>query len=106
MSRSVLPRVMFWFSCLMIVFCVGVYVGVKQVFPYSLLLDKAPTSVKAVVQEQKTVAGIRPEHFLNKARYAGKGVTKNLPSETAPGLTLLQGFFDDNNEIRLVKGDG
>jgi hypothetical protein len=100
-----LSRVSFYVSCLVLAFGYGVGVGAYQLFPYALLkfgLD----SVRSVFEEAPTLSGVRPEEFLQPARHDGRGVTVLEPDRMAPGLTMVSGFFDDGNEVRLIAEDG
>lgn len=56
-------------------------------------------------QEAPTLAGTRPENYLQPARHEGSGVTVNEVSGN-DDLILLAGFFDDNNEHRLIRRNG
>ncbi len=64
------------------------------------------TSVQQVYNERGMLFGTRPTEFLEAARYDGDGLTVWRQGEAAPGLTLLTGFFDGDNQIRLVRLDG
>lgn len=100
-----LPERLFLFSCALAVFGYGVGVGRYEVFPFSAL-KFAQDSLVQVVQERGTLLGTRPTEFLEPARYAGNGVTLSRPHRAVPGLTLISGFFDGGNQIRLVRMDG
>ena len=86
MKKPDISKVFFFLSCLMIVFAYGVFVGGRNVFPYSWMKVGEDAVVK-VFEDRHTIARIRPDLYLNRARYAGNGVTRNVQGETAPGLT-------------------
>jgi hypothetical protein len=58
-----------------------------------------------VVRELPNLAGTKPTHWIVEARYEGYGVTRN-DHETTGDLILLQGFFGDEVELRLIQRDG
>jgi hypothetical protein len=72
-------------------------------------------SLKSTVENAVTVTAgelvstlrKRPDHFLQRSRYPGQGVTYN---DTTAGrkddLVLIAGFFDDTNELRLIRRSG
>jgi hypothetical protein len=96
---------MFLFSFVLVAFFFGVTVGHYKIFPF-VLIEFAKDSVELVIEERETLAGIRPTHYLNRSRYVGSGVTRIQSDRAAPGWTLISGFFEDTNELRLVRLDG
>lgn len=100
---------MFLGSTALFVFAYGVAVGFYEIFPFAILKFGA-NSVERIWEERSLLVAARitgrPEALLDTARYPGEGVTRIQEGRTAPGLTLLSGFFDDNNELRLVAQDG
>jgi hypothetical protein len=98
-------KVMFVFSCAGLIFGYGVVVGHFEVFPYASIKFLKNSAVQ-VYAEKDTLLGLRPTEFLAPARYAGDGVTRNVGDELCPGMTLLTGFFEDGNEMRLIEPDG
>lgn len=108
MSRSTrfrTPEALFVLSCAAALFGFGTIVGHYEVFPFPVL-KYAVESVVAVASERDTLLGRRPTQFLLPARYDGNGVTRHDPTAVAPGLTLLYGFFEGGNQIRLIRADG
>ena len=63
-----------------------------QVVYRTIFVDKAPTK------------GPRFDH-LQPSRGQGDGVTINKTSDDG-GLVLMAGFFDEENQIRLIRRDG
>lgn len=105
MKRLFRPEAFFLLSCALGLFAYGAAVGHFHIFPYSVLkfgLD----SVAAVAKEKDTLLGRRPTQFLNAARYTGSGLTTHDARRSAPGLTMLYGFFEGGNQIRLIRNDG
>jgi len=100
-----MPKILFLLSSTMIVFTYGLVVGHYEVFPFSAISNMKDT-VKQVIAEKDTLLGLRPSEFIEPARYEGSGVTRSLKGEAAPGYTFVTGFFDDSNEMRLVRMDG
>jgi hypothetical protein len=98
-------KVLFGISCLFVVFGYGLAVGRYQVFPFSIL-KAGQDSILQVFEEREMLLGIRPTDFLSPIRYDGNGVVTHESARAVPGLTLLTGFFDDQNEMRLLRLDG
>jgi hypothetical protein len=63
------------------------------------------TDVSLFFDNASTLAGIRPEHFLQRSRHEGDGVTLN-DAQDQDSLVLLSGFFEAGNQLRLVRRDG
>lgn len=103
------PKLLFFITCIIIVivciFIYGVIVGTYQVFPYAIL-DHIKDSVVQVYEERRTLIKTHPEHFLKPARYDGNGVTVNKVPENQKDLILLSSFFENTNELRLIRRDG
>lgn len=103
-----LPKYLFYFTCIVTVlvlsFGLGLYSGAKE-----NILYRAINSVRVMViqtfQEAPTLAGTRPENYLQPARHEGSGVTVNEVSGN-DDLIFLAGFFDGNNEHRLIRRNG
>ncbi len=95
------------FNCagILSLFLVGVVFGVAHTAPREALLFIGD-SVASVYQERHTLTGVRPERFLQPARYDGEGVTVNEVPGGDADLVLLSGFFDGGNELRLIRRDG
>lgn len=98
-------KLVFFGVSALLIFCYGVAVGVFELFPYRPLRFVAD-SVKQVYDERSNLARVRPVHFLNRAAYPGEGLTQGPSERTAPGLTLVSGFFTDASELRLLRLDG
>ena len=98
-------KILFFGASALLIFCYGVAVGTFEIFPYRPLRFVAD-SVKQVYEERSNLARTRPVHFLNRAAYAGEGLTRGPSERTVPGLTLVSGFFTDSSEIRLLRLDG
>lgn len=100
-----LPRILFFGSLAGVVFLYGVAVGAYEIFPYRQL-KFALNSVEAVLADRDRLLSDQPTGFVAERRYEGKGVTTFERARSAPGLTLLSGFFDDLPGLRLVRRDG
>jgi len=104
-SRPEYSRIFFLFPCALILFVYRVAVGAYRSFPYPL-----PAFVKSsfadVHGEKGMILGARPTNQLFPARYDGAGATVADLGKATPGLTLLTGFFDNGNELRLIHLDG
>ena len=62
--------------------------------------------IKEVISEAPTLLKTHPENFLNPAFYEGAGVTINDQAGDQTDLILISGFFEKNNQIRIMKRDG
>ena len=105
MNRDIITKVMFFLSCLLLVLTWGIHAGKYQKFPHSVFVD-VQAAMQELVHEWGTLTGAKPEHFLQPARYEGDGVTVNLTDRHDGSYVFLSGFFDDTNELRLIKRDG
>ncbi|WP_193369826.1 arylsulfotransferase family protein [Pelagibius marinus] len=63
-------------------------------------------SIVTVYEERFTLTGVLPSHFLQAARHEGDGVTVNALPGGGDDLVLLSGFFEGNNQLRLIRRDG
>ncbi len=63
-------------------------------------------SSELVAKESGTLTKTRPDHFLQPARYSGDGVTINQAGTGRDDLILLSGFFENDNQLRLIRRDG
>ena len=89
-----------------LVFSFGLYSGTEKTVVYTVLRDIKNT-IQQSFHEAATVSGIKPEHFLQPARYQGEGVTINDVSPTQQeDLIFLSGFFENSNELRLINRNG
>lgn len=105
MKKDSLAKFAFISSGTLMAFAFGVAVGFYEMFPFTAV-KFGVDSVQEVWHEKETLSKIRPEHFLAPARFDGEGVTRINEELLGPGLTLLSGFFEDSNELRLVRADG
>jgi Arylsulfotransferase (ASST) len=103
--RRDLSKIAFAISGALFILGYGVAVGTFELFPFRFLQD-GWYSARAVRDDLGTALGIRPGYFLFPARHPGSGVTHYDRARAAPGLTLIQGFFDGGNELRLIQLDG
>ncbi len=105
MKKIDLPKFFFFLACLVFVFAYGAVVGKYKIFPYAIV-DHATNIVVLVYNERRTLTATRPDHFLQPVRYDGDGVTVNQVPDGQDELILLSGFFEDSNELRLIRRDG
>jgi hypothetical protein len=104
-TKHRLPERLFALSLALLVFGYGFAVGQYELFPFSVI-QFGWSSLRQVFSERGTLLGTRPAEFLEPARYRGDGVTVLRSGEAVPGLTMLAGFFDGGNQIRMVRLDG
>ncbi|MDP9199573.1 MAG: arylsulfotransferase family protein, partial [Pseudomonadota bacterium] len=106
-----ISRLLFWsilaIGLLSAVFVAGLYSGATKNEAFALYRDlrtKTRVAVRTVMNEAPVLVRARPEWHLQPARHAGSGVTINETQDN--DLVLLAGFFDDSNELRLIRRDG
>jgi hypothetical protein len=111
MQRPDIARLMFWSviaaGLLGGVFLAGLYSGATKNAAYAIVRDLRKTArvaFRTVMQEAPVLIRARPEWHLQPARHAGSGVTINDTQND--DLVLLAGYFDDGNELRLIRRDG
>jgi hypothetical protein len=111
MRRPEIAKLMFWSiiaaGLLGGVFLAGLYSGAKKNAVFAMVSDlrkMTRDTLRTVMQEAPVLVRARPEWHLQPARYAGSGVTINDTQDD--DLVLLAGFFDDGNELRLIRRDG
>jgi hypothetical protein len=111
MRRPKIARAMFWSviaaGLLGAVFLAGLYSGASKNAAYTTVRDlrkKARVALQTVMQEAPVLIRARPEWHLQPARHEGSGVT--ISGTQDDDLVLLAGFFDDGNELRLIRRDG
>ncbi|MEZ5291002.1 MAG: arylsulfotransferase family protein [Vicinamibacterales bacterium] len=97
-------KIAFIVSAFLMAFGYGFVVGAQNVFPYSIV-HFAIDSVRQL-RTWRSQFGVRPDAYLQRARYPGAGVTRDVDGRVSPGLTLLIGFFGSTNEARLIRADG
>jgi hypothetical protein len=99
-------KVVFGASAFLLVFGLGFLSRHYETFPYPLV-RAGIDAVRQVYAEKETITKTRPQELVTPAvNVEGEGVTRNVVAEAAPGLTLINSFFDDLNELRLVRNDG
>ena len=111
MRRPEIAKLMFWSiiaaGLLSGVFLAGMYSGATKNAAFAMVRDlrkMTRVALRTVMQEAPVLVRARPEWHLQPARYAGSGVTINDTQDD--DLVLLAGFFDDGNELRLIRRDG
>ena len=111
MRRPEIAKLMFWSiiaaGLLSSVFLAGMYSGATKNAAFAMVRDlrkMTRVALRTVMQEAPVLVRARPEWHLQPARYVGSGVTINDTQDD--DLVLLAGFFDDGNELRLIRRDG
>jgi hypothetical protein len=92
-------------SVIGLAFAIGLYSGAKRNSAFAFA-DSLQESLYIVLEEAPTLSGVQPTHFLQPARYDGTGVTLNNPTMNNGDLILLAGFFENSNELRLIRRNG
>lgn len=105
MNKVDIPKVLFVVACGLLVFSYGYAVGKYKVFPHALI-TAGQESVSLLIADIGNLSGARPDNFLQKSKHQGDGVTRLSAEQAAAGLTLVTGFFDGGNELRLIRLDG
>jgi len=113
MSRIDSSRVLFYTTCIagfiILSFAFGLYSGFNRTAVFQgvrELKNKVEESFELVSGEATTLLKIHPEHFVQPARHEGSGVTVNKAPGGEEELILLSGFFEENNQLRLIRRDG
>ena len=107
-TAKVLFYTLFIVGALGLSFAVGLHSGAKKTAVYrtvKALKQAVEDSVSTVFVEATTLAKIRPENSLQLTRHQGAGVTLNDAADQGD-LILLSGFFENDNELRLIRRDG
>lgn len=105
MKNIELAKILFISTLILIIFSYGFVVGSYNVFPQKIL-KVIKDNVVQVYAERRTLTKAKPEGFLEPARYDGEGVTVNEVPGDRNELILLSGFFEESNELRLIRRDG
>jgi hypothetical protein len=103
-NKFSLSKVLFSVSCLVLAFGYGFGSARFEVFPYRIL-EGGIDGLVGVVSDGAIALGLRHTDHAAASRYRGAGTTINKTELQAPGPTLLAGFFDGRNEVRLVRSD-
>lgn len=83
----------------------GYYSGLEKNWFYRLA-HSIKADIDIVFKEKANISKTRPVHLLQPARYDGSGVTVNKTGDDNDELVLLSGFFEDSNELRLIRRNG
>jgi len=94
-------RIIFWTSLAFGIFLVGGEFAKRGWQPYQVFED----GYLAVKQLVKQAGQTRP-WIVEKRRYDGDGTTRHDPARAYQGVTLMQGWFADGTELRLVDMEG
>jgi len=107
-----ISRISFYAVCsttaIGLIFLFGLYSGAGRTVVFRVVDSTRLTIMEAfgtMTADASTIAGIHPTHFLQPARSPAAGITVNEVADDN-GLILLSGFFDDSNELRLIRRDG
>lgn len=95
------PKLLFWAAILFAVFLAGGLFSTKELPPYQTLLD-GYRSAKTLLNQSRQD---RPD-YIEKIMYPGDGVTVNDTTQTSQGITLIQGWFKEGLELRLIAMNG
>ena len=113
MNRLDVSKILFYVVSMTVIvglsFACGLYSGRYQTSTFRAvwtLKNTIEESFGLVSKEATTLTKIHPEHFLQPARYDGAGVTVNDFSDGEKELIFLSGFFNESNELRLIRRDG
>jgi len=104
-TTNIVARTIFVLSAAVILICAsfafGLYTGAKRTslfdYVYQLWL---------VWEERSDLIGSRPTHWTEPRRFFGDGVIVNKLSGPEEDFVLLQGFFDGELEVRLIRRNG
>lgn len=85
-------------------FGAGLYSGYYKNSAFELV-KYAKDTVKESIAAVRETSFITPVNFLQPVRGEGEGVTVNTRPDDG-SLILLSGFFEDSNELRLIRRNG
>lgn len=94
-------RLLFWATIALGIFLMGGALAKRGMQPYRLFDDGLLTA-KTLIKEMRQT---RPDVLIEQ-QYDGDGVTRHDPALAHDGLTLMQGFFAEGVELRLVDMTG
>lgn len=113
MDRVDISKVLFYATSIISFFTLsfgfGLYSASNKTVVYEAfrsLKNSFESSLDLIIKEKSTLTKSHPTHFLQPCRYDGTGVTVNDFKDSTDDLVLLAGFFDNNNELRLIHRNG
>lgn len=113
MMRFDLSKILFYAVLALAVlggsFSFGLYSAAEKTTVYkkiSSLKNDIYSSTEIVAEESATLAKVHPEHFLQPARSEGEGVTVDHTDPDDDNLIFMAGFFEEDNQLRLIERDG
>jgi hypothetical protein len=102
-------KILFYVTLITLILAVtfnsGLRAGAKKNKIYRFIRD-IKADVRLVFREFNNSIKNNPKHFLQPSRREGSGVTVNKIGDNDGGLIFLSGFFEDINEVRLIRRDG
>ena len=103
-SRDSLLRAYWVASLCALAFAYGVAVGLFKIFPYELLQSLAYAG-RELARDPRHTLRMAPGKYLVESPPDGQGATP-AAAGSFPGITLVTGFFEGSNGIRLIDADG
>ena len=100
-KKSDVARIVFWASLVFVIFLVGGEFAKRGWQPYQMFEDGYKAAKALINQALRT----RP-FIVEKSRYDGDGVTRHDPARAYQGITLIQGWFAEGTELRLIDMEG
>ncbi|MGH6904341.1 MAG: arylsulfotransferase family protein [Geminicoccaceae bacterium] len=97
MKEFDVARLAFRLSAAFWIFLLGGVFATRELQPYQIFED-GYRAARTLVQERLQT---RPT-LLSERRYRGDGVTRHDPARAHRGLTLMEGWFAEGPELRLV----
>lgn len=99
-QRDSLERIVLFCAIALIFFSVGMGLAIQKWPPYGLFMG-----VRDTLSEMMRGPWLRDPKRAPRV-YEGNGVVVNEPTRSSPGLTLVQGVFEDGPAIRIYTADG
>lgn len=96
-----ISRLAFWSAVFIAVFFMGGEFATRYWQPWKFY-DWNKTAAMALIRQ----AIAKRPLYMEKIKYTGNGVTKHAPARVSDGLTLMQGWFAEGPEVRLVDIEG
>ena len=98
-------RLLFLVSAVIIAYATGVATGHFHLPPYGTLSDLWGAG-KDWQENWRAKLGIEPTPHLFVGRHQGGGVVQHIEGKSSPGVTLVEGLFEDRVGLRLLDGQG
>jgi len=104
-NTGLILKIYFTASIALVVFAAGMAVRHFELFPYPQLANAA-MAAKDWYENAAHYQRVSPDKHLRPSKVDGDGVTIYKPELTQDGVTLVTGFWDDSQVIKLLDMEG